>query len=80
MKSKFLTVYDYGTGGIWTVIYARNKKEITKKFPELIIYDYDQPPAWMEKKELADIESEGVYDIDTPPGKFLSSLLNNKDA
>ena len=80
MKSKFLTVFDYGTGGVWTVICARTKEEITKKFPKLIVYGYDQPPAWMEKSELADIESKGVYDIDTPPNEFLSSLLNKKDA
>ena len=80
MKTKFLTVYDYGTGGVWTVICARSKEEITRMFPKLIVYDYDQRPAWMEMKELTRIESKGVYDIDTPPNKFLSSLLNNKDA
>ena len=27
-KQKYLTVYDYGTGGVWQYFFAYNKKDI----------------------------------------------------
>ena len=75
VKRKFWTVYDYGMGGVWTVIAARNKEEIQEKFPSLIVYDYDRPPTGAKRAWLDQIESKGVYDIDSPPDEFLSSLI-----
>lgn len=74
-KRKFWTVYDYGTGGVWTVFLARSKEEIQNKFKNLLVYDYEHPPAGAKKEWLAQIESNGIYDIDSPPDKFLSSLV-----
>lgn len=74
-KRKFWTVYDYGTGGVWTVILARSKEEIQRKFKSLLVFDYDHPPIGAKKDWLAQIESKGIYDIDTPPDEFLSSLI-----
>lgn len=44
MKKKFLTLYDYGTGGIWTYILANSAKDILDKYPKLTIVD--QEPGW----------------------------------
>jgi hypothetical protein len=73
-----LTVHDYGTGGIWTVIVARSAAEIRENIPDLVVYDYESPPKWMDAKLLADIEKQGIIDIDGPLGTFLNGLIAGK--
>ena len=78
LKKKFLTVYDYGTGGIWVFIAAESREAIAEKFPSLKIYDYEDPPAWMEQQRFQEIEARGVVDIDGPYNEFLTKLAQDK--
>ena len=54
MKKDFLVVYDYGTGGIWTVIHARSKEEIEQKFPDLKVMN-DPRPDWMTDERFSEL-------------------------
>jgi len=78
VKRKFLAVYDYGMGGTWSVITAHNAKEITEKFPQLSVYDYEQLPEWATPEWVAELEAEGIYDIDAPPTRYFELLLEEK--
>lgn len=69
MKTKYLTVYDYGTGGVWTYINARSADEIKKRFPELVILENE--PTWFKGRKMQ-IRS---YDIDDEPDEFLKMLM-----
>jgi hypothetical protein len=74
VKQKFLTVYDYGTGGVWQFVHARNKEEILDKFTKLQIVDVI--PGWMDEKEIKRTRS---YDIDEPPDEYLTRFLKVKN-
>ncbi|MCH8172298.1 MAG: hypothetical protein IIA70_03210 [Proteobacteria bacterium] len=70
MKKEFLVCYNYGSGGIWLYILARNKKEIQKKYPELKIVD-ERPEWFNDEREL--ITREKLYfDIDEPAKGWLA--------
>lgn len=70
-KKDYLTVYDYGTGGLWTIIRARSKEEISARYPKLTIFD--ERPDWMtEDHEAYRIAKKNAFDIDNgePPAWF----------
>ena len=48
-KKRFLTVDDYGTGGIWVYVFAREEKEILMKYPKLSIMH--RRPDWLDAYE-----------------------------
>jgi hypothetical protein len=73
MKRDFLVVYDYGMGGIWAIIHARSKDEITQKYPRLSVQE--MRPAWMSDEVYSDISSTRRYDIDDPPRDWLLSII-----
>ncbi len=79
VKRKFMAVYDYGMGGTWSIIYARSAKEITNKFPQLTVYDYEQLPTWVTPEWLKILGSERIYDIDDPPTEYFKLLLEEKE-
>lgn len=62
-KQKFLVMYDYGMGGLWAYLWARDKNEIQQLFPELKIVD-EWPPSMSEATQKATEERE-TYDIDS---------------
>ena len=70
MKTRYLIVYDYGTGGVWGVMWARSKPEILDKYPELAIVD--ERPAWMSDADFANIVRCSSFDIDDPPKSWLA--------
>jgi hypothetical protein len=76
MKTAFLVVYDYGTGGVWAVIHARSKGEIAQKYPMLIVQE-DHPP-WMTEKKYREIASSNTLDIDDQPTGWLLAAVNAK--
>ena len=45
-ERSFLTVYDYGMGGVWTYIIAASSDQIRQAYPQLQIVM--EPPQWME--------------------------------
>ncbi len=59
-ERKFLFVDDYGMGGIWIYVHAKNPSDVVKRYPKLQ-YVRDKP------KWLIDSESEGIllpeYDL-----------------
>lgn len=66
MKTKFLTVYDYGTGGVWTYITAERRDDILRKYPKLQVMEND--PAWFTNEDRNGIRT---CDIDDDPDEFL---------
>ncbi len=50
-KKRFLTVDDYGMGGIWIYVFARNEKEIRVKYPKLSVVH--QRPDWLIAAEAS---------------------------
>jgi len=70
-KKTFLTVYDYGTGGIWSFIDAESEEAIERKFPELKVVA--ERPAWMTEDFARTIEQSRHFDIDAP-GEWLLNL------
>lgn len=77
MKREFLTVYDYGMGGVWKIILAESAREIEERYPELNIVT--DPPGTMTEEELADIRSRrNAVDIDDLEDPFLASLREHR--
>lgn len=73
MKKSYLVVYDYGTGGVWAVIIARSKVEITQKYPMLTVHD--SRPSWMTEGAYQQILSVRTFDIDDPATGWLATAL-----
>lgn len=78
MKRPFLTVYDYGQGGVWLVLLAESPHEISTKYPELTVVD--DPPESMSAEELRQIKAERTLDIDDTSDTFLASLRESRTA
>jgi hypothetical protein len=76
MKRDFLVVYDYGMGGIWAIIHARSKDEITQRYRKLSIQEVR--PAWMSDEVYSDISSTRKYDIDDPPSGWLLTVIDKE--
>jgi hypothetical protein len=72
LKRPFLTVYDYGQGGVWVVLPATSAEKVREKYPELQVLD--RPPPSMSKEELEDISSRRTLDIDDDQDSFLACL------
>jgi len=64
-KKNFFAVYDYGMGGVWLIINARSKDEITQKYPFLSALE--SRPDWMTDDVYERIASTRSYDIDDQP-------------
>ena len=69
MRKKFLTVYDYGTGGVWRYIYANSAKDILDKYPGLTILDCE--PDWFKDRPMGKITT---IDFEDPPDIFLRTM------
>src|ERR1700748_454071 len=61
-KTPFLTVYDYGAGGVWAIVISPDKKSIKRKYPLLDVLD--GRPMWMDDERYAKIVETDFYDID----------------
>jgi hypothetical protein len=72
MKTPMLACYDYGTGGVWVVIFARTGHEIEQKYPMLSVAD--SPPHWMTNELYKDLRSRAT-DIDDPPNERFQGML-----
>jgi hypothetical protein len=69
MPQRYLTVYDYGAGGVWQYFTAISADEIRTKYPALTIVP--TIPAWLEEDGSAALQ---VYDINSEPDAFLTEL------
>lgn len=77
-KRKFIVAYDYGMGGLWGIVMARDEQEIEALFPELSIVD--TPPPWMTPETLAGLHEKRTYDIDDAPRGLLSVILADRQS
>ena len=68
-RTDFLTCYEYGTGGVWTYIRARNAAEIVQRYPKLIVFDKE--PEWFTRRNIAEALKE---DFESSENSFLASL------
>jgi hypothetical protein len=71
-REKFLTVYDYGQGGVWRILLAESQDQIERELPQLRILG--GPPDWMTEAELAAVR---IVDIDSKDDDFLNQLRRN---
>jgi hypothetical protein len=78
MKRPYLTVYDYGQGGVWAVIYARSKEDILRKYPTLKVID--KRPAWMTDQWYEKIHSNRSCDIDDEPSGWFAMIKKDEPA
>ncbi len=69
MPQRFLTVYDYGSGGVWQYFTAPSAEEIRAKYPALTVVP--TIPAWLEEEGSAPLRE---YDINSEPDAFLTEL------
>lgn len=74
-KRKFLTVDDYGAGGIWIYVFAREEKEIRTKYPKLSTVH--QRPDWLDAYEHAGNSIISIDIDDDVPEKL--SYLSQKE-
>ncbi len=72
-KHPFLTVYDYGAGGVWAVMCSPDKKSIQRKYPILDVFD--ERPRWMSDDLYAKIAERTLYDIDDEAAGVLQFML-----
>jgi hypothetical protein len=72
MKRAFLTVYDYGQGGVWLFLLAESEEQIRDRYPDLQVVDV--PPPSLDDEQLADIRARRTLDIDDATDPFLASL------
>jgi hypothetical protein len=72
-KQPFLTVYDYGAGGVWAIVRSPDKNSIKRKYPILDVFD-ERPP-WMSDDLYARIIERNLYDIDDEPAGVLQFML-----
>lgn len=72
-KTPFLVCYDYGTGGLWALLYARSREEIADRYPELVIFD--ERPVWFEREaSWQRLVERGSIDIDEPSRGLLRAI------
>jgi len=72
MPHQFLTVYDYGMGGVWQWITAESKEQILAKYPALHVYERGTFPEWWSERGF---EIKRTYHIDDPPDKVLRNFM-----
>jgi hypothetical protein len=76
-KKRFLTVHNYGMGGIWMYITAQRAGDITEAYPELEVFG--EPPSFLDQAELGQIERDESYDLEEPPRGYLKGLLDRRN-
>jgi hypothetical protein len=57
-------VDDYGTGGIWFMLYALNEDQIHDRLLNVRVYVPGTKPDWMSEEFLADVADRRTFDID----------------
>ncbi|MDX5364956.1 MAG: hypothetical protein LPK88_00975 [Alphaproteobacteria bacterium] len=73
-KRDFLAVYDYGMGGIWTLVRARSALEIAEKYPELKVFE--DRPEWMSDEQYLEVYNlASRFDIEDAPPDWLTIAI-----
>jgi hypothetical protein len=66
-KQKYLVVDDYGTGGIWFMLYAESEDKIKARLRDVKVYAPGTKPDWMSHASLNEIAERRTFDIDKLP-------------
>ena len=75
-KTPYLVCYDYGEGGLWAFVKARDAHEISAKYPELIVFP--EPAPFYDKLQLEVIAADLTVDIDDEPTGWLRELVDQR--
>jgi hypothetical protein len=75
MKREYFVLYDYGQGGLWTIVVADSAEQIRRRLPEVMVFD--APPASLSTEAVDAIRAQGLQSIDANP---LSGWLADLDA
>jgi hypothetical protein len=73
---KFLVGYDYGMGGLWAMVDADTKEEITRKYPELTVVL--ERPKWMSAEHYEDLLAKRHYFIKDAPEGVLAVVVSDR--
>jgi hypothetical protein len=76
MKTEFLAVYNYGTGGAWVYLLADSAAQIHERFPE--IHVVRDRPDWLTEEEDQRLRERMTIDIDDTKNRFLAALLRQR--
>ena len=71
MKS-FLVAYDLGAAGLWAVLQAESRDQITKRFPTLTVME--ERPENMSAEEHSRIATRESYTLAGPLPQWLADL------
>jgi hypothetical protein len=72
VKTAYLVLYDYESGGAWFFLLAESADQIGATFPKLTVME--QRPAWMDADEEERIRAEATLDIDDLENPILAGL------
>jgi hypothetical protein len=75
MKREYFVLYDYGQGGLWTIVVAESAEQIRRRLPDVLVFD--APPASLSNDAIGAIRAQGSQAIDADP---LSGWLADLDA
>ena len=70
-KTKFITIYEYGSGGIWQYVYANSQEQITAKYPKLSVLE--EEPEWFAERILSAGKLR-EYDIEDEPDEIMKGF------
>jgi len=73
LKTEFLAVCDYGQGGLWIRVVARDRDEIAQKYPFLTVVDIR--PDWMSADDYNRTET---LDIEQPPTGWVAQAVEEQ--
>ncbi len=76
-KTEFLVAYDYGAGGLWGVMLARDEAEVLALYPELTIVR--ERPSWMTDEQLDRIRAAETHEIGGVPWGLLNALIADRN-
>jgi hypothetical protein len=74
MKRAYLSVYDYGAGGLWLVVLAPSRKAIERKYPFLDVLE--GRPEWMTDAFYRGVVDRHLYDVDAAPETLLRCIVD----
>jgi hypothetical protein len=63
-------------GGVWAYILAESAEEITREYPELVVYG--EPPDFLTPVALERIKATLTIDIDDRDNPFLAALIKER--
>jgi hypothetical protein len=72
-KNEYFALYDYGQGGLWTILAADSAEQILRRYPMLQVFEGEPP--MLDSAAIAAIRTNGVQYIDEAPTGWLANLV-----